>query len=138
MWKVYSRPRKRSDEPVAKASINTRGEISMNYEAWQRLGEPYIVTLWYDDEDRQIAVRSLDAEQREGDAFIVSPWGKSGGRVVRAKRLFTRCRIMITKRLIFTDPDIKSGRMKLSLSYADYADKTERRKSATMEKGYFW
>ena len=138
MWKVYSRPRKRSDQPIAKASINTRGEISMNFEAWQRLEEPYVVTLWYNLEDRQIAVRSLDAEQREGDAFIVRPWGKSGGRVVRAGRLFTRCRVKIPKRLIFTDPEIEYGRMILSLKYAEFADKTERRKGATMEDGYFW
>lgn len=110
----------------------------MNFEAWRRLGEPYIVTLWYNNEDRQIAVRSLDAEEREGDAFIVRPWGKSGGRVVRVQRLFTRCRIKVDKRLIFTDPEIEFGRMKLSLRYADYADKTERRKGATMEDGYFW
>ena len=138
MWKVYSRPRKQPDSPQAKASINTRGEISMNSEAWRRLKEPYIVTLWYNREDRQIAVRSLDAKEREGDAFIVRPWGKSGGRVVRAQRLFTRCRIAINKRLIFTKPEIEYGRMVLSLTYADFADTTERRKGATMEGGYFW
>ena|GEM_PF-4059328 len=138
MWKVYSRPRRQPDEPVAKASINVRGEISMNFEAWQQLKEPYIVTLWYDLEDRMIAIRSLDAEQRKGDAFIVRSWGQSGGRVVRAQRLFTRCRIKITERLVFTNPEINYGRMKLSIKYAEYADKTERRKGATMEDGYFW
>jgi len=98
MWKVYSRPRKKVADPVAKASINRRAEISMNFEAWQQLGEPYIVTLWYDNEARRIAVRALDAEEREGDAFIVRPWGTSGGRVVRAQRLFTRCGIKITEK----------------------------------------
>jgi hypothetical protein len=110
----------------------------MNYEAWRRLNEPYIVTLWYNIDDRQIAVRSLDAEEREGDAFVVRPWGKSGGRVVRAQRMLTTCRIKIAKRLIFTNPEIECGRMVLTLKYADYADKTERRKGATMEDGYFW
>ena len=138
MWKTYSRPCRAPSEPVAKASINTRGEISMNLEAWRRLKEAEIVTLWYDHEDRRIAVRSLDAKEREGDAFPLRPWGKSGGRVVRAQRFFTRCRIHIPRRLIFTNPDISYGRMILSLRYADHADQTERRKGATMEKGFFW
>ena len=138
MWKVYSRPRRQPDEPVAKASINVRGEISMNFEAWQRLREPYIVTLWYDLEDRMIAIRSLDAEQREGDASSSAPGARAAAASCRAQRLFTRCRIKITERLIFTNPEINYGRMKLSLKYAEFADKTERRKGATMEDGYFW
>ena len=110
----------------------------MNYEAWRRLKEPYIVTLWYNLEDRQIAVRALDAKEREADAFVVRPWGKSGGRVVRAQRLLTRCRIEVTERLIFTEPEIEYGRMILSLEYAEWADKTERRTASTMEEGHFW
>jgi len=81
-------------------SINKRGEIAMNAEAYRRIGQPASVTLLYDAANRRIGIKFPVPLDR--NFFPVRRYGRGRKmRIVRAARLLKQFGIRIDHTLIF-------------------------------------
>ena len=85
---IKPRPRRPGGERVY-VSINKRGEIAMNAEAFRRIGQPATVTLLYDDVHKRIGVKFPVPLDR--NFFPVRRYGRGQQmRIVRAAKLECR------------------------------------------------
>ena len=102
-WKIArSRARKARRPPRIYASLNRRGEIAMNAEAFKAIGRPPNVTLLYDAGTQRIGVKYPVALDRH--FFPVRRHGR--GRktlVVRAARMLKQFGIEIERTHVFCD-----------------------------------
>ena len=102
MWKIVEqRRRKERAGRRIYVSLNGRGEIAMNPEAFWQIDEPVNVTLLYDVKRRMIGVKvSVTAD---GDFFRVRRYGRGGRmRIVRAGRLLKQFGLTVERTLVFT------------------------------------
>jgi len=103
-WKIAIRPRsgrrEAGREPRAYVSINKRGEIAMNAEAWARIRSPWNVTLLYDPTTRRIGIKfPITTDEYY---FPVCTYGRDGKmRIVRAAKMLEQFGIRIDQTLIF-------------------------------------
>ena len=85
-------------------SINKRGEIAMNAEAYQRIKSPASVTLLYDTDSRRIAIKYPVAPDQ--NFFPVRRYGRGRKmRIVRAARLLKQFGITVERTLIYKTPE---------------------------------
>ena len=88
-------------------SLNRRGEIAMNAEAFRMIGRPASVALLYDDKTRRVGVKCPVEE--DGNFFRVRRYGRGGRmRVVRAARLLKQFAIKVER------PVFESGNREVS------------------------
>ena len=115
-WQIAEpRRRKPKPEPRIYVSLNARGEIAMNAEAFWQIDEPVRVTLMYNAKRRTIGVKySVGADEH---FFRVRGYGRGRRmRIVRAGRLLKQFDIPLDRTLVFTDIEIiehKGARMLL-------------------------
>lgn len=102
-WEIVDRPRGRGErERRIYASLNPRGEIVLNAEAFERIKKPASVTLLYNEEKRQIAVKYPIREDR--NFFLVRRCGRGRRNlIIRAERMLKQFDISIGQTLIFKD-----------------------------------
>lgn len=109
----------RGDLPAHAAGIYVSmwptGSISMNKVAYQRLGEPAAVHIFFDRVNNRIALRPTTAAMK--NAY---PIGKRGrGRMVWAKRLLVEFGIDLPETVEFKDAEIdQDGQLVLDLRTA--------------------
>ena len=95
------RPKERA-APRVYVSLNRRGEIAMNAEAFYQIDEPANVTLMYDRKRRQIGVKF--PVSKDGNFFRVRRYGRGGRmRIVRAARMLKQFGIEVENTLVFRD-----------------------------------
>jgi hypothetical protein len=88
--------------PRVYVSLNRRGEIAMNAEAFKRIGQPASVTLLYDANRRTIGVKYPVAMDRH--FFPARGYGRGRRmRIVRAARLLKQFGIEVERTLVFAD-----------------------------------
>ncbi len=81
-------------------SLNRRGEIALNAQAFKAIGSPWNVTLMYDAVTRCIAVKSPSSEQN----FPVGAYGRDKKmKVVRARKLLIQFGIKVERTLVFRE-----------------------------------
>lgn len=91
--------------PRAYVSLNKRGEIAMNAEAFRQIKEPASVTLLYDAKRRSIGVKF--PVSRDENFFPVRRYGRGRRmRIVRAARMLKQFKIEIERTLVFKDVEI--------------------------------
>ncbi|MEP6847421.1 MAG: hypothetical protein ABI999_01105 [Acidobacteriota bacterium] len=102
-WQIaIERPRgKRRETPmIPYASINKRGEIAMNAEAFRRIGSPASVSLFFDRAQNAIGVKFPISADR--NFFPVRAYGRGRRmRIIRAARLLKQFEIEINQTLAF-------------------------------------
>lgn len=77
-WEIVKERRKAGGRaPRAYVSLNKRGEIAMNAEAYRRIMRPANVTLLFDAKRRRISVKFPVARDR--NFFPARPYGRAGG-----------------------------------------------------------
>src|SRR5690348_17215227 len=74
-------------------TMNRKGEIVMNRVTYERLGEPTGISLLFDKVNNCVGLAPTSKELR--NTFPVCPYGKHGGRRVRAFKLLQEHRIRI-------------------------------------------
>ena len=107
-WEV-ARQRQRMWEkaPRSYVSINKRGEIAMNAEAFRRIMRPASVTLLYDAKHRRIGVKFPIAI--DSNFFPVRSYGRGRRmRIVRAARMFKQFGIKIDRTLIYKNAETQN------------------------------
>lgn len=100
-WEIVKERRKASKPPPrAYVSLNKRGEIAMNAEAFRQIMRPASVALLFDAERRRIGVKYPVARDR--NFFPARTYGRGRRmRIVRAARLLKQFGIKIERTLIF-------------------------------------
>jgi len=102
-WKIVEeRPRGLGKGARVYVSLNRRGEIAMNAEAFKRINRPASVTLMYDAERRRIGVKFPVALDR--NFFPVRKYGRGGRNcVIRASRLLKQFGLRVDETLVFNE-----------------------------------
>ena len=102
-WQIVNqRRRKERRAPRIYASLNRRGEIAMNAEAFKAIGRPPNVTLLYDAETKRIGVKYPVALDRH--FFPVRRMGRGRNTlVVRGARMLKQFGIEVERTYVFRD-----------------------------------
>ncbi len=102
-WKIVrQRPEKKQKQPRLYVSLNRRGEIAMNANAFRAIGRPASVTLLYDPKTNRIGIKSPVAVDIH--FFPVRRMGRGKKTlVVRAERLIKQFGIKVTAIRVFRD-----------------------------------
>ena len=105
-WEVcLEKPWGRRRTRRAYVSINKRGEIAMNEEAFRRIKQPANVTLLYWAEERLIGVKYPVTADR--NFFPVRRYGRDRKmRIVRGARLLKQFDISLERTLKFVEPEL--------------------------------
>jgi hypothetical protein len=105
-WEVcLEKPPGRRRRRRVYASINKRGEIAMNEEAFRRIRQPANVTLLYWPAERLIGVKFPVMMDR--NHFPVRRYGRDRKmRIVRGARLLKQFDITLEKTLKFVEPEL--------------------------------
>ncbi len=107
-WQIAEQRHRRVARDVhrAYASINKRGEIAMNAEAFRRINSPASVTLLYDADSRCIGIKCPVAQDR--NFFPVRRYGRDRKmRIVRAARMFKQFGITVERTLVYKTPETR-------------------------------
>jgi hypothetical protein len=96
---------------VARVTINSKGTIYLNTTAYDALGRPGFVSLYYSKKEDAIAVEPVQPPSNED--FPVTK--KQMGWVIHASSLCRHCRIKIPGTQAFTAPQFSPGMLLLSL-----------------------
>lgn len=107
-WEITKeRPRAARPGPRVYVSLNKRGEIAMNAEAFRRIKRPANVALLYDANTRRIGVKYPVAIDR--NFFPTRPYGRNRQmRIIRAARLLKQFGIEVNRTLIFKNPQTQN------------------------------
>src|SRR5476651_766561 len=105
-WQIVrQRRRKAMKQPRIHVSLNRRGEIAMNAEAFKRIGQPASVTLLYDAKTRSIGVKYPVA--RDLHFFPARRYGRGRRmRIVRAARMLKQFGIEVDRTLVFNNVEV--------------------------------
>lgn len=107
-WEI-ARQRQKSlrEGPRPYVSLNKRGEIAMNAEAFRRIGNPASVTLLYDATRHRIGVKFPVAIDQ--NFFPARPYGRDRRmRIVRAARLLKQFGIKVERTLIYKNAETQN------------------------------
>jgi hypothetical protein len=102
-WEMVE-SRKTREKKAARVyvSLNKRGEIAMNAEAFRRINEPANVTLLYYEKERCVGVKYPRAA--DGNFFPVRRYGRGRKmRIVRARRMLEQFGIKLERTLVFSN-----------------------------------
>jgi hypothetical protein len=121
-WEIVKQRRKRLARPtrLPYVSINKRGEIAMNAEAFRRIHRPANVTLLYDPKHRRIGIKFPVAMDQ--NFFPVRRYGRDRKmRIIRAARMLKQFGLKITQTIIFknTPTQDQNGHPMLVISLDD-------------------
>ena len=95
--------RKRRARGSAYVSLNRRGEIAMNAEAYRRIKQPASVTLLFDRDARAIGIKYPVSRDRQ--FFPTRRYGRGRRmRIVRAARALKQFGIEVSETLRFEQP----------------------------------
>lgn len=100
-WQIVNRPKRKPARPRhVYVSLNRRGEISLNAEAFSLIGQPASVTLLYDEVSKRIGIKYPVARD-----FYFFPVRRTGrGRrtfIVRAARLLKQFGVQVHATVVF-------------------------------------
>ena len=107
-WQIVrQRSRKSRVQGRIYVSLNRRGEIAMNAEAFKRIGEPASVTLLYDEKTRVIGVKFPVVMDRH--FFPARRYGRGRRmRIVRAARMLKQLGIEVAATLVFPNVEVRA------------------------------
>ena len=98
-------------------TINKLGTIAMNRVAYQRMGAPAAFLVMFDRVNNRIALKPTGATMK--NAYPARKYGRRGGRVVRAFRIFSEFGVVIRETVEFKDAEIdQDGQLILDLRTA--------------------
>ncbi|MEO6655743.1 MAG: hypothetical protein ABIO36_06630 [Pyrinomonadaceae bacterium] len=103
-WKEVPRDNKRPQWAGIYVTMNSKGTIVMNREAYERMDGPAAFTLLYDSTNNTIGLKPTAAAMR--NAYPALRSGRHGGRKLSAYRLITECGLCISDTLEFADAEI--------------------------------
>ena len=98
-------------------TINKLGTIAMNRVAYQRMGAPAAFLVMFDRVNNRIGLKPTGATMK--NAYPTRKYGRRGGRVVRAFRIFSEFGVVIKETVEFKDAEIdQDGQLILDLRTA--------------------
>ena len=96
-------------------SLNRNGSFAINQMAYERLGKPDAVLIFYNVKLFSLAIKGVAAGTK--DSYNVRNHGKKGGKIIRAHRLITHFGIKTPETIEFVAPKFAiDGRLILDLS----------------------
>lgn len=121
-WREIARDNKRPQWAGVYVTMNSKGTIVMNREAYERMGAPAAFNLLYDSANNTIGLKPTAAAMRNAYPALVS--GRHGGRKLSAYRLITECGLCIDETLEFRDAEIdQDGILVLNLRTAKVSNR---------------
>lgn len=107
-WQVArKRPGRKVKQERVYVSLNKRGEIAMNEQAFRAIGQPASVTLLYDTDARLLGVKYPVAIDRH--FFTARRYGRGRKmRIVRAARLLKQIGITVGRTLVFENVSVEA------------------------------
>ena len=114
-WTEFEgRPNRRaSDEP--RVTLNNRGVLLLNRNAYEALGTPAAVKLFFDEDSRVIGLKPED--ERRSNAFPVKQKDKYHNRTIYAHPFCRHFGIDVRRTVKFNEIDIdREGMMRLELN----------------------
>ena len=121
-WREIARDNKRPQWAGVYVTMNSKGTIVMNREAYERLGAPAAFNLLYDSANNTIGLKPTAAAMR--NAYPALKSGRHGGRKVAAYRVITECGLHIGDTLEFPDAEIdQDGILVLNLRTAKVSNR---------------
>jgi len=116
-WSVLPRGDVAAHVSGVYVTINKLGTIAMNRVAYQRMGEPAAFLVMFDRVNNRIALKPTGATMK--NAYPARKYGRRGGRVVRAFRIFSEFGVVIRETVEFKDAEIdQDGQLILDLRTA--------------------
>lgn len=98
----------------ARVTLDERGRLLMNRQAFEAFGSPGAVKLFYEENERVIALKP--SEVRHNNAFRVKPKGPGHTRIIHIQPFCKHWKIRVECTVLFNEIDINNeGTMLLSL-----------------------
>jgi len=98
----------------ARVTLDERGRIQMNRQAFQAFGSPGAVKLFYEENELVIALKPSDA--RHSNAFRVKPKGPGHTRIIHTQPFCKHWKIRVERTVLFNEIEIDNeGTMLLPL-----------------------
>jgi hypothetical protein len=114
---------------VMRVSLNQRGTFSLNQKAFDDLGKPDAVELFFDKINKLIGMRPCSPQLKH--AYPARRQGKNRSYLVRAMSFCNYYNIKIVGTVIFTEPEVEDGMLILALANAtQVAQRKAKKKSA--------
>jgi hypothetical protein len=85
-------------------TMNPKGFIAMSRITYERIGEPQAFLLLFDTVNNRIGLKPSSPQIR--NAYPVGPYGRHGGRVIRAYRLMQEFGLVLPETIRFHDAEI--------------------------------
>lgn len=116
-WSDFEGTPNRSSKNKLRVTLSNKGVILLNRKAFDALDTPAAVTLHYDEDERVIGLRPVDARHR--NAFPLRQKEKERYRVIYASPFCRHFRIKVPSTVLFNDVDIDNdGVLTLALRTA--------------------
>jgi len=116
-WLDFEGAPNRSSADKLRVTLNNKGVILLNDKAYQALDTPAAVTLHYDEYERIIGLKPVDARHR--NSFPLRHKEKKRYRIIYASPFCRHFRIKVDRTVLFNDVDLDNdGIMTLSLRTA--------------------
>jgi len=116
-WSVLPRGDVAAHVSGVYVTINKLGTIAMNRVAYQRMGAPAAFLVMFDRVNNRIGLKPTGATMK--NAYPARKYGRRGGRVVRAFRIFSEFGVVIRETVEFKDAEIdQDGQLILDLRTA--------------------
>ncbi len=106
-WQQIPRDNKRAQWSGIYVTMNKKGTIVMNREAWYRLQGPKAMLIFYDGTTNTVGLKPAAKDSR--NAFPLLKSGRHGGMKIAAYRLLMECQIRVEDTLEFHDAEIDAN-----------------------------
>ena len=94
----------RVERDVPRVTLNDRGVMRLNKLAWEALGSPSAVKLFFDENELVIALKPDDLRRR--NAFPLTPKDRGRNRIIHTRPFCKHHKIRIERTVLFHDVEI--------------------------------
>src|SRR5436190_3292000 len=115
-WELFERVPTGRVARNLRVSLNQRGGFALNQKAFDDLGEPKAVELFFDKINKLVGMRPCDPDLKH--AYSVKAQGNSKSYLVRAQAFCTFYGIEVTGTMLFVGPTIEENMLVLDLKTA--------------------
>lgn len=114
-WTEFQGGPSRRGKDEARVTLNNRGVLLLNRHAYEALGSPAAVKLFYEEDQRKIGLQPHDP--RHSNAFPVKQKDKYLNRTIQITSFVRHWEVDVRRTVLFNEIDIdREGMMRLELN----------------------
>jgi len=115
-WELFERVSVGRVARNLRVSLNERGGFALNNKAFEDLGEPQAVEMFFDKINKLVGMRPCVPDVKH--AYTVKQQGKSKSYLIRAMAFCSFYGIQVTGTMLFVEPSIEDKMLVLDLKTA--------------------